>query len=311
MGLVVSVTPTIEPVTLGDIKSHLRLDTGAFSDEIASTISVAPDAWPITAAYGIVGTGVDVLNKSALFQFSVGTVAAGATLDYKIQESAVLGSGYVDWPGQTYTQITAAGTYEKAYTGIKQYIRVVCTVAVGAIDFGASVITGSYLTAEDTYITGLIITARKICEAEMRRSFITRTYILTLDAFPPYGKVLELPMPPAAAITSVVYTNSAGTAATWTASEYQLDITGHTSRLVPAYGYNWPSETLREMEGVAITYTAGYGATAASVPEEIRHAIMKIVGDLYENREDSDTIDRYTMPYSAKALLGYDRVVLI
>ena len=311
MGLVVSVSPLIEPVTLSEVHAHLRLDTGAFSDEIGSPISVAPDAWPITSAYGIVGTGVDVLNKSALIQFSVGTVAAGATLDYKIQESAALGSGYVDWPGQTYTQITAAGTYEKAYTGIKQYIRVVCTVAVGAIDFGASVITGSYLTAEDTYITGLIVTARKICEAEMRRSFITRTYILYLDAFPRFGHVLELPMPPCAAISSIVYTTSAGTATTWAATEYQLSATGHTSRLCPAYGYDWPSETLRELDGVAITYTAGYGATAASVPEEVRHAMMKVVGDLYENREDSDTMERYMIPYGVKALLGYDRVVLI
>lgn len=311
MGLTVSVAPIIEPVTLSEVKAHLRLDTGSFSDEIASTISIAPDAWPITPAYGIVGAGVDVLNKSALFQFTVGTVAAGATLDYKIQESNVVGSGYVDWPGQSYTQITAAGTYAKAYTGIKPCARVVATVAAGAIDFGASVITGSYLTAEDTYITGLITTARRICENEARRSFITRTYVLYLDEFPPAGEEIILPMPPAATITSIVYTDVAGTATTWTATEYQLDTTGFTSRLRPAYGYDWPSTTLREMAGVAITYTAGYGATAASVPDEIRHALFMVIGDLYENRENSDTMERYRVPYSAQVLLGYDRVVMI
>lgn len=305
MGLVVSVAPTIEPVTLAEAKTHLHLDTGTFADEVASTISIAPDAWPITAAYGIVGTGVDVLGKSALAQFAVGTVAAGATLDYKIQESTALGSGYADWPGQTYTQITAAGTYEKQYTGVKQYIRIVATVAVGAIDFGASIVTGNYMVADDTYIGTLITTARKLCEGYQRRAYITRTYELTLDEWP--SGILELPMPPALTITSIVYTTSAGTATTWSATEYQLDVTGFVGRVCPAYGYQWPSETLRELAGIKITYTAGYGATAASVPEEYRHAIMLLIGELYAQREDTDTMEHKGLPWGVKALLGYDR----
>lgn len=309
MGLVVSVPPTIEPVTLAEAKRHLRLDTGTFADEIASTICLAPDAYPVTPAYGIVGTGVDVLNKSALIQISVGTVGAGATLDYKIQESNTLGSGYTDWTGTTYTQITAAGTYEKQYTGIKTYIRIVCTVAIDAIDFGCSVITGNYMTDDDTYITTLITTARKICENYQRRAYITRTYQLTLDEWP--CAPFELPMPPAIAISSIAYTNSAGTSTTWTASEYQLDATGFIGRLSPAYGYDWPSETLRELAGITITYTAGYGATAASVPEEIKHAIMLLVGELYENREDTDKMEAYKLPWGVEALLGFDGVIKI
>ncbi|MCK9570442.1 hypothetical protein M0R72_15955 [Candidatus Pacearchaeota archaeon] len=313
MGLVVTVAPTIEPVTLAEAKRHLRLDTGTFADEVASTICLAPDAYGITPAYGIIGTGVDVLNKSALVQISVGSVAAGATLDYKIQESNTLGSGYTDWLGTTYAQITSAGTVEKQYTGTKTYIRIVATVAVGAIDFGCSVVTGNYMTDDDTYVSTLITTARRICENYQSRSYITRTYALTLDAWP--RAPFDLPMPPAATITSIVYTNSAGTAATWSATEYQLDATGFVGRLAPAYGYSWPSETLRDLAGITITYTAGYGATAASVPEEIRHAIMMLVGDLYENREDTNTFANFASPvnvsWSVKALLGFDRVISV
>ena len=308
MGLVISVAPTIEPVTLAECKAHLRLDTGTFADEIASTICIAPDAWPITAAFGIVGTGVDVLNKSALVQISVGTVVAGATLDAKIQESSN-NTTFTDWTGGAFTQITAAGTSEKQYTGIKQYIRVVGTVAVGAIDFGASVITGNYMTADDTYIGTLITTAREICEDIQHRAYITRTYQLTLDAWP--CGVLELPMSPALTISSIVYTDSAGTDTTWDSDEYQLDATGFVGRLSPAYGYQWPSATLRELAGIKITYTAGYGATAASVPSKTRHAIMMLLGELYENREDTDKMQGYDVSFGVKALLGFERVVLI
>lgn len=305
MGLNISVAPTIEPVTLAEAKAHCRLDTGTFADEIASAQTLAPDAYAVTPAYGIVGTGVDVLNKSALVKISVGTVGAGATLDAKIQESAN-NVAFTDWTGGAFTQITASGTFEKQYTGIKQYIRVVCTVAANPIDFGIDVITGNYQTSDDTYISALITTAREICEEYQGRSYITRTYELTLDAFP--CDYIDLPMPPAIAISSITYTDSDGTVNTWSASEYQLDATGFVGRLSPAYGYSWPTATLRELAGVKITYTAGYGATAASVPGRAKHAIMMLVGELYENREDTDRMESYSMPWGVKDLLSLDKV---
>ncbi|MGV0982627.1 MAG: head-tail connector protein [Polynucleobacter sp.] len=308
MGLVESVAPTIEPVTLAEAKQHLKLDTGSFADSVASTVSIAPDAWPITPAYGVAGTGVSVLNKSALVQISVGTVGAGATLDYKIQESD-LGVTYTDWPGQSYTQITAAGTYEKAYTGTKVYIKVVATVAVDAIDFGASVITQNYQVADDTEITTMIKTARRLAENIQGRATINRTYELTLDAWP--CGCIDLPMPPAVSVTSIIYTTSAGTATTWSATEYQLDATGFVGRISPTYGYSWPSETLRTLAGIKVTYVAGTGATAATVPNEVKHAIMLLVGELYENREDSDTMEHNKIPWGIMALLGQDKVYKI
>jgi uncharacterized phiE125 gp8 family phage protein len=306
VGLVISVQPTIEPVTLGEAKAHLRLDTGTFADEIASAQTLAPDAYAITPLFGIIGTGVDVLNKSALMQISVGTVGTGGTLDCKIQESTN-NITFTDWAGGTFTQILAAGTVEKQYTGIKQYIRLVATVAVAGIDFGASVVTGAYQTADDTYVSSLITTAREICEEYQSRAYITRTYELTLDAFP-CEDYLDLPMPPALTITSIVSTLADGTSETWSATEYQLDASGFVGRLAPAYGYSWPSHVLRELAGIKITYTAGYGATAAATPNRIKHAIMMLVGELYENREDTDIKQSYSMPWGVKALLSYDKV---
>lgn len=308
MGLAVTVAPTIEPVTLAEAKAHCRLDTGTLADELASTVSIAPATYALGSSTN--GTGVSVENKGALVQISVGTVAAGGTLDVHIEES-VNNSTWSDWTGGAFTQITAAGTYEKQYTGIKQYIRAVGVVAVASVNYSASVVASNYMTADDTYISALITTARELCEDYQRRSYITRTYALTLDAFPGSGEILELPMPPALTISSIVYIDSSGTSNTWDSGEYQLDASGFVGRLCPAYGYSWPSTQLREMAGVTITYTAGYGATAASVPSRVRHAIMILVGELYENREDSDKMEAFTMPWGVKALLGQAKVYAI
>jgi uncharacterized phiE125 gp8 family phage protein len=307
MGLVCTVAPTIEPVTLAQAKEHLHLDTGTLADEVASVVSIKPDAYGIASSTN--GTGVDVLNKSALVIVSVGTVDSGGTLDVHIEESTN-NSTWTDWTTGALTQITAAGTYEKQYTGSKQYIRAVGVDAVGAIDYGVSVVTSNYMTADDTYISTLITTARELCEDWQGRAYITRTYEWSLDRWPCNDK-LDLPMPPALTITSIVYTTSAGTATTWTASEYQLDITGFVGRVAPAYGYTWPTAVLRELAGIKVTYTAGYGATATSVPSKIKHAIMMLIGELYENREDTDKMQAFSMPWGVKALLGQDKVYAI
>jgi uncharacterized phiE125 gp8 family phage protein len=309
MGLQISVQPTIEPVSIAEAKAHLRLDTGTFADEVASVQALAPDAYAVTPLFGIVGTGVDVLNKSALMQISVGAVGAGGTLDCKIQESAN-NITFTDWTGGTFTQIVASGTFEKQYTGIKQYIRLVATIAVAGIDFGASVVTGNYMTADDTYIGSLITTAREICEEYQNRSYITRTYELTLDEWPD-ADVIELPMPPAIAISSITSTLSDGTTSTWSASEYQLDASGFVGRLSPAYGYSWPSDNLRELAGIKITYTAGCGALASTVPNRVKHAMMMLVGELYENREDTDRMQSFTVPWGVKSLLSIDKVFAV
>lgn len=306
MGLNISVAPTIEPVSLAEAKAHLRLDSGTYADATVSTVSIAPDAWPITAGYGIVGSWVSVENKTALAVITVGTVGSSGTLAAKIQESAdgVTSSG--DWTGGAFSSITASGTYEKQYTGSKPYIRVAATVATAAIDFGCSIVTANYLTTDDTELAATITAARQLCEDWQGRAYIERTYELTLDDWP--CDYIALPMPPLISVTSIAYTDSAGTVTTWSSTEYQVDTSGFVGRIMPAYGYSWPSTTLRNMAGIKITYKAGYGDEAADVPMKIRRAVLILVSELWENREDSDTLERFDVPWGVKALLGQDKV---
>jgi uncharacterized phiE125 gp8 family phage protein len=306
MGLVLATAPKIEPVTLAQVKNHLRLDTGTFGDQITSTVSIAPATYALGSTTN--GTGVDVLNKRAVVEVSVGTVAAGGLNDVHIEES-IDNTNWTNWTGGTFTQITAAGTYEKEYTGVKQYIRAVGAVTVAAVNYGIAVVTGNYLTDEDAELTSIIIAAREYCEDYQGRALITRTYELTLDDWP--RAPFELPMPPAIEIVSIKYIDSAGTVTTWSATEYQLDATGFVGRLSPAYGYSWPSTTLRELAGITITYTAGYGATVASVPYKTKAAILLAVGDLYNNREATDIVKHEIVYLGLERLLGQDKVYAI
>jgi len=57
-----------------------------------------------------------------------------------------------------------------------------------------------------------------------------------------------------------------------------------------------------------VTFTAGYGALAADVPERIRTAIKLLAGHLYEHREATDIKEIQEVAFAVKALLGLDRV---
>ena len=54
--------------------------------------------------------------------------------------------------------------------------------------------------------------------------------------------------------------------------------------LVIKYESTEPCNTDRYFGGYEIEYIAGYGATAASVPEAIKLGIIMWVADVYENR---------------------------
>jgi len=137
-------------------------------------------------------------------------------------------------------------------------------------------------TDEDDLITDLIQAAREACEVFTRRQFITATWALTLDEFPDY---IELPRPPLQSVTTLAYVDVDGDDQTLTeGTDFDVDITPLVGYVLPCYGESWPS-TLGHIADVTVTYKAGYGLTAASVPSAIKAAIKLLMADLYEHRE--------------------------
>lgn len=138
-------------------------------------------------------------------------------------------------------------------------------------------------TADDALLTMLIAGATEEAERIARRSFVTRTLDLLLDAWPRDG-VIRLEYPPVQTITSITYSNEMNQAATVPGTDYVavLDVTPPLVMLTP--GASWPSVTLRSESPIRVRYTAGYGATEA-VPSRYKILILALVSIDYENRE--------------------------
>ena len=93
--------PTIEPITLAELKLHLRMDSGSFADNIDEVQSLAPASRTASDDWiSYVGTGVDVLGYTAVLQLISGTNVATGTVQVKIQESDTdVSANYIDWSG--------------------------------------------------------------------------------------------------------------------------------------------------------------------------------------------------------------------
>jgi len=300
--------PTIEPVSLNEVKEHLRIDASSdFADSITSEQTIVPDEY---GAGTDTGTGIDVLNYRAVVNLNCGTFAATSTLDVTIQESDN-NVAYSNWG--TFAQVTTASDdaiYEKEYTGTKQYIRCVGVTANANSTYGCTVIKGTPYSAEDDVLTRFISAARVYCEEYQGRAYITQTWEKALDDFPA-ADTIQIPIAPLQSVTSVKYYDTDETESTLSDSYYYVDTYKDPGRIVLQYGYSWPSDVLRPANGVIIRYVCGYGDNATDVPESIRQAILLLVGHFYENRENSIRQNLQNIPFGVVELLMLQDVNLL
>ncbi len=310
MELELVTPPAIEPVTLSEVKDHLRIDSGGLGDVLSSEQTITAGSHAIAPDYSLIGSEVEVAGYMVLVLFSAGACGAGGSVDVKLQEYD--GAAWSDVDGGAFDQVTEENddaVYELAYTGSKQSIRALGTVAGSACEFGVIVIKRSPVSMEDEVLSGFIETARQSCEGYQNRAYITQVWDLFLDNFPDIP--FNLPFPPLQSVTHIKYYDTDGTEYTFDSGDYQVSTAGFKGRISLGYGKTWPSTTLRPMDGVNIRFVAGYGDTAENVPQMFRTAIKLLTGHLYENRESTDIREHFEIPGTVKSLLGPDRVIPI
>ncbi len=158
--------------------------------------------------------------------------------------------------------------------------------------------------AEDALISARIKAARRWCERYCRRGFITQTVRLRMDEFPDEddGDVIFLPWGKVASVTSITYVDTGGTTQTMDAADYITDLDNVPARVSPAYGYLWP--LAREQLGsINVTYVVG----ASTAEDDVKAALLLVLGDLYENREASIIGASYVVNPAVEALLAPHR----
>lgn len=141
---------------------------------------------------------------------------------------------------------------------------------------------------EDTLIDVLIESARTRAETFVNRAFINQTWIQKLDRFPGWEWVV--PLPPISSVTTLTYLDTAGSSQSLTQN---TDFLVHSNTqgfatLTPVYAGSWPA-TYGQGEDVTLTFVAGYGATSASIPEDIKLAVRIMVEHWFRNRDDLGT----------------------
>jgi uncharacterized phiE125 gp8 family phage protein len=285
--------PTTEPVQLADVLTHLRLDSTAFGDNIVTTQSIVPGAHTATtAAYSLIGTGVNIAGHRVIVNLNSGTNGATGTVDAKIQESdSTATADYTDWTGGAFTQVTTSNDnaiQEKEYTGSKPYIRVVAKVTNATCDFGVDVIASEYTPDDASYLSNLITLAREHVENNVLGgvALINQTWEYYLREFPKTNYI-ELPRPPLSSITSITYTESGDTTAyqnTFSSTNYSANTVRFPGKVQLYDGCSWPSSSLETNEPIKVVFVAGYGANRTYVPTAIKQCILMYVDELYQQR---------------------------
>tara|TARA_R100001440_G_scaffold7442_2_gene14611 strand:+ start:9828 stop:10484 length:657 start_codon:yes stop_codon:yes gene_type:complete len=181
--------------------------------------------------------------------------------------------------------------------------------------------TKSYLrvdtSGDDTLITSLIVTARRLAEEHMQRAIITQTLQLFIDTLEDYEDPLwegmrtgpylnyyknyiDLPMPTVTSVSHIKTYDDSDNATTFAANKYYLDNAKQPARIVLRTGETFPT-ALRVANAIEVQYVTGY-ADASSVPEPIKFALFQIVAYLYEHRGDMYE-GKSALPNTAKKLL--------
>ncbi len=319
MALSLVSAPASEPLTVAEVKAHLRLDS--------SDGEPAPTA--ITCALAGVGAGnVDNGAHRYLATFvtadgetDAGTISASVTVADKTTNGKV---ALTDIPvgGSSVTsrnlyRTTANGSTYLKLAALADNTTTVYTDNIADSSLGVQAPVTN--TTADPQLVDWITAARQVCETFTHRAFVTQTWDYALDGFPNLWSTIYiderrvddgaiwLPKAPCQSVTSVSYVATDGSTQVWASSNYTVDKPSgeqaRRARVVPAWSIYYPV-TRTVPNAVTVRFVAGYGA-ASTVPRGIKSAMKLLIGNWFLNREAGQIIrgSADVLPFGVDVLL--------
>ena len=160
-------------------------------------------------------------------------------------------------------------------------------------------------SSEDSYIQALIYAVTSAAEVFLGMALIEQTLVMSLDVWP--EEPLCLPRPPLMNIVKVEMLDEDDVATEYATTNYYAVSPGSgQGELCVKYASTPPLNLVRFHGGYLVTWKAGYGATAISVPAPIRQGLISWVSRAYEDR----VVDAAPPPEAALILNLYRRIVI-
>lgn len=283
MNIVVYSAPAAEPLSIAEVKAHLRLDS--------SQQEPAPGAITVALAGGGAGNVDNGVHRylatfvTAAGETQAGTVSAAVTVtdktvNGKVALSAIPLGGSLVTSRKLYRTVAAGSTYLLLAT-LSDNTTTTYTDNIADSSLGAG--APSTNTTDDPILTLLIKSARAAAEQELHRYLITQTLDAYFDSFPA-GAIM---LPPLQTVSAITYVDTDGAEQTLDAADYLVNATSQPARIEAAYGVWWPS-TRAQANAVKVRFVAGYGA-ASAVPACIKDWMLIRINTLYENRSALST----------------------
>jgi uncharacterized phiE125 gp8 family phage protein len=315
MSLSLYAAPSVEPLTIAEVKAHCRISTS--DGEPAPTVltvalaglgagNVPAGDYRYRATFVTADGETDGGAISALVTVADESVDGRVALtNIPIGGSAVTGRNIyrADVTNDAQLPHIGDGIYYLSNT-IADNTGTSGSDNTGSGGLGAAIPATN--TTADPQLRTWIAAARRLCETFTHRAFITQTWDLKLDEWP-CDRIIWLPKAPLISVTSITYTDTSGAVQTLSASLYTVIASAgpeaDRGRIVPAYQAVWP-QTRSIYSGISVRFVAGYGAAASAVPDGIKAAMKLLIGHWYLHRESVNVGNISTvLPMTVESLL--------
>ena len=149
-------------------------------------------------------------------------------------------------------------------------------------------------TADDALIAIYLRAAREYIDGPggfLGRALVRQSWRLSLDGFP--TDEIRIPLPPLSSVDAIRYDDTSGDEQLVNSQNFWVDKASEPGWIVRVDGVDWPT-TLDGVNTVRVDFTAGYAPGTNSpidygenIPFNIKAAMLLMIGNMYENREDN------------------------